>query len=129
MRNDDYMFRKPNFNSGRSDSREMEVSKNFATISAKEIEKFMAVPNTVLIDLREVEEYKKGHIPAALNIPYEELESGKLCLLNRNHIILYCERGNVSLQEARNLSQCGYDVATVYGGIHAYRGKLIVDEE
>lgn len=100
---------------------------SFVTISAKDMGRYLTMPDAVLIDLREREEYAKGHIPGAVNIPYDMLEDKKLCLMKGNLLILYCERGNISLQEARELDEQGYRVINVYGGIHAYRGKLSID--
>lgn len=97
------------------------------TISAKEILSYLQLPKTRLIDLRDREDYLKGHIPGALNIPYEKLEENQLCLLKQYNYILYCERGNTSLIVARMLSDKGYKIINVYGGIHAYRGKISVD--
>lgn len=97
------------------------------TIPAKEVDQYAAMPCTVLIDMRNEQEYRQGHIPGAVNIPYEIFADNKLCLLRKNTIILYCERGNLSLQEARVLDREGYCAITVYGGIHAYRGKLSID--
>ena len=39
-------------------------------------------------------------------------------------MILYCERGNLSLLLARDLSNEGYMVKNIYGGLNAYRGYL-----
>lgn len=99
----------------------------FITISMKELDAYRNQPDTVLVDLREQKEYAKGHIPGAVNIPFECLDEERLCFLRQNTLILYCERGNLSLQEARLLCEQGYRVITVYGGIHAYRGKLSID--
>lgn len=98
---------------------------NFRTISPREIEYYKAHFDVVVIDLREETEYLKGHIPNAINIPYEKIEENKLCLRQDKFLIVYCERGNTSLQLARQLSGDGYSIATVYGGIHAYRGTLV----
>lgn len=99
----------------------------FLTISARDINQFLQMPETILIDLREHSEFTKGHIPSAKNVPYEELEENKFCLLKNYRLILYCERGNTSLIVARKLAEEGYNIINVYGGIHAYRGKLSVD--
>lgn len=94
------------------------------TISAKDVLSYLKNPKVILIDLRDSEDYLKGHIPGALNIPYEKLEEDKLCLLKQYTYLVYCERGNTSLMAARILSKKGYSVINVYGGIHAYRGEL-----
>lgn len=62
----------------------------------------------------------------AVHIPGEELMS-RLEELPRNRlIVLYCYHGPNSMRAARQLAQLGYEVADVYGGILAYRGKYMV---
>lgn len=102
------------------DSKEM----SFDTIRANDIVKYIGKSNVIIIDLREREEYVAGHIPSAINIPYEELEDRKRDL-HRNHLLIfYCDRGNISLLAARDLLKDGYNIKSLYGGIRAYNGKI-----
>ncbi len=95
----------------------------FETIRPSDIEKYIG-QNNIIIDLRDTIEYQQGHIPSAINIPYEEFEYKK-DLLSKNYlIILYCHRGSISLALARDLSKEGFLVKNIYGGINAYRGRL-----
>ncbi len=97
----------------------------FETIRAKDIENYIGKYNVLIIDLREPNEYKKAHIPTAVNIPYMEFENKKSVLPLDRLLILYCDRGNLSLLLARELSKDGYQVKNIYGGIRAYRGRLV----
>ena len=54
-------------------------------------------------------------------MPYERW-NGKFPYSEQQEIILYCERGSVSMAAARDLAEKGYRVKTVVGGIRAYRG-------
>lgn len=96
----------------------------FETIRAKDIENYIGKNNVKIIDIRDYREYKQGHIPTAINIPYKEFENRK-SQLDHCELILYCDRGNLSLFLARDLSKEGYEVKNIYGGIRAYRGKVI----
>ncbi|MDD3173942.1 MAG: rhodanese-like domain-containing protein [Herbinix sp.] len=96
----------------------------FDTIRANDINKYIGSPDTMIIDLRGEQEYKQGHIPTAINIPYEELENLRNNLQYGKLLIFYCERGNVSLLAARDLMKLGYSIKSLYGGIRTYRGKL-----
>lgn len=96
----------------------------FETIRAKDITNYIGKSNILIIDLRERMEYFEGHIPSAINIPYDEFEKEKHSLSSNVELILYCDRGNLSLLLARDLSNEGYLVKNIYGGISAYRGKL-----
>ncbi|MFU0826105.1 MAG: Rhodanese domain-containing protein [Lachnoclostridium sp.] len=97
----------------------------FETIRAKDAEKYIGKYKVLIIDLREPDEYKRAHIPTAINIPYLEFENKKCSLPLDCSLILYCDRGNLSLLLARELSNEGYQVKNIYGGIRAYRGQLV----
>lgn len=97
---------------------------SFETIRTNDIMKYIGKQNVLIIDLRNRDEYNVGHIPTAVNIPYEELEEQK-CNLKRNYLLIfYCDRGNISLLAARDLMKDGYNIKSLYGGLHAYHGRL-----
>lgn len=97
---------------------------SFDTIRTNDIMKYIGRPNVLIIDLRNKEEYDVGHIPSAVNIPYEDLDDQKSKLPRNNLLIFYCDRGNISLLAARDLMKDGYNIKSLYGGLRAYRGKL-----
>jgi rhodanese-related sulfurtransferase len=97
---------------------------SFDTISANDIDRYIGKNNVVIIDLRDREEYLSGHIPSAVNIPYEDLEEQKASLKRYHLLVFYCDRGHISLMAARDLIKDGFNIKSLYGGIHAYRGKL-----
>lgn len=99
----------------------------FETISVKQMLSFMGKKSTIIIDLREEEEFRAEHIMGAINIPYEELENRIYLLKGHQNIIFYCERGNTSLLAARDMDRKGFHVMTLYGGILGARGKLSID--
>ncbi len=75
----------------------------------------------LLIDLREAKDYESGHIPGALHIPEEILSEYLIQVPEDCRIILICYRGPRSIREARRLSDCGYHVSAVCGGMEAWR--------
>lgn len=98
------------------------------TISAKDVEKFIGHNDVLIVDLRLYYDYRKGHIPSAVNIPFEQLDQHRVIFNKYRQIVLYCERGNISLLAARKLSSQGYSIINICGGIHSYRGKLSIDD-
>ena len=96
----------------------------FETIRTNDIDKYIGKPNVLIIDLREPEEYDMGHIPGAINIPYEELDNYVDSFQQNYLLIFYCDRGNISLLAARDLNKYGYNIKSLFGGLRAYRGKL-----
>lgn len=108
----------------------------FETIRMREVEKYMGRAEILIVDLRDTNEYIRGHIPGAYNISYEEeidsFINQILVLMEQQqrkngkkvtHILLYCDRGNISMLAARDLYKKGICVVNLYGGYLAYRGK------
>ncbi|MCW2850610.1 MAG: pspE [Nocardioides sp.] len=73
-----------------------------------------------LIDVREPLEYRKGHVPDAVNIPMAELP-GRLDEIDRTvpvHVV--CASGNRSSAMVPVLVAADYDAANVTGGTIAW---------
>lgn len=95
------------------------------TISAKMLDYYVGRPDALIIDLREEEEYRAGHVRGAVNIPYEELEEN-ISFPTEKILVLYCDRGGASLKAAKELAHKGYKTRSVIGGFQAYRGRNLV---
>lgn len=89
-------------------------------ISVKMLNSYLSREDTLIIDLRSQEEYYEGHLPGALNIPYQE-ERMFFTLPHEKTIILYCERGSSSLVKAKEMARRGYRVKSLSGGVTALR--------
>jgi len=64
-------------------------------------------PEVILIDVREREEYQRGHIKGARNIPLPYLEK-RLSLPLDKDIVVYCQNGAKSIRAIRVLEVAGY---------------------
>ena len=74
-----------------------------------------------LIDVREADEYSKGHIPNAENIPISQLEY-RLDELNREEkYIVYCNSSSRSAQAEKVLKSLGFDVSNLDGSYAFYK--------
>ena len=109
------------FNSKKSDFM------SFDTIPARNIAKYSDSSKYMLIDVRNRDEYVRGHIPGAVNMPYENFDRMRKKLSRKMVYIFYCDRGATSLLAARRLYRDGYDVLSVIGGMHAYTGPLVTE--
>ncbi|MBQ9608499.1 MAG: rhodanese-like domain-containing protein [Lachnospiraceae bacterium] len=78
----------------------------------------------IIVDVREKEDFAKGHIPMAINLPLSDIEDGKFALPKNKVILVYCENGGGSMMAARVLSNNGYNVINAVGGINNYRGAM-----
>lgn len=77
-----------------------------------------------LIDIREPFEYRRGSLTTAKNIPMGELLDEPEKYLDKNkeyHIV--CQSGARSLRTCNQLSNLGFDVVNVAGGVGSYAGS------
>ena len=71
--------------------------------------------NTPLIDVRERDEYARGHVPGAVNIPMSEIGS-RLDELPGEAFDVICQVGGRSARVVEALESRGYDATNVEGG-------------
>lgn len=80
------------------------------------VSRYIYKPDTLLVDLRDREEYEQGHITGAWNILYEEVEDHLEQMSNYERVIFYCTHGNHSLAAARLLAKSGKQAYSIAGG-------------
>lgn len=98
------------------------------TISPKMLDYYVDSQKAFIIDLRSEKEYAKSHIRHAVNVPYDGGAFRFRPPANRD-VVLYCERGSLSLMAARELAKENYRARSVIGGLHAYKGRNVVISE
>jgi sulfur-carrier protein adenylyltransferase/sulfurtransferase len=83
-------------------------------------------PGTVVLDVREPDEYEQGALPGAIHIPRGHLESqieGRVTDHDA-HLVIYCAGGTRSAFAADTLEQLGYsDVVSVVGGFNKWKDE------
>lgn len=87
-------------------------------------------PDTILLDIREPDEYVRGHIPGACHVPRGMLEFQILEMLEQIgvktdpadvDIVLYCGTGGRSALATKSLDDMGFrNVRSMDGGIVAW---------
>lgn len=92
-----------------------EIKIPFENIRIQDAEKYI-MPGDILIDLRDSKDYLKGHLPEAVNVPFDKLEDILKKIKINKKVFLYCETGSHSMLAARILSSKGYRVYNLYGG-------------
>ena len=75
--------------------------------------------DSVILDVREQDEYDAGHIAGAILIPYTEIENkAEQILPDKDKLILvYCRSGRRSKIAAQALADLGYTNVKEFGGI------------
>ncbi len=94
------------------------------TASAESI--LEAAPDTVVLDVREADEYQQGALAGAIHIPRGFLESQIESRLP-NHaapVVVYCAGGTRSAFAAKSLADLGYtDVVSMAGGFNKWKNE------
>ena len=86
---------------------------------------YYAQESAILIDVRQPDEYEKGHIPGARSIPLQKLRDFSLEVTDMDTpIYVYCLSGARSARAVRALQGVGFTAVTDLGGISNYQGEL-----
>lgn len=89
------------------------------TITVSELRNRPSTPS-VLVDVRSGSEFAAGHIPGAVNIPMDQIET-RLDDLNVNlSIVLVCQSGQRARITAALLEPCGLQITVLEGGTKAW---------
>ena len=86
------------------------------------VEEWRNTVDAVLIDVREVDEFRAGHIPGAINVPFSGIDT--ISVPKDKQIFVYCLRGTRSSQAARKMKKMGYTKVKSIGGIMEYKGRI-----
>lgn len=79
-----------------------------------------SLPGAMLVDARPREEYRRGTVEGAVNIPTEKLE-GRMDELPRDRpVCVMCHTGRLSGEAVELLEENGYDAYNVEGGYRSF---------
>jgi rhodanese-related sulfurtransferase len=76
--------------------------------------------NTVLLDVREQDEWDAGHAPNALHIPMSELAGRLGELPAEQEVLVICRSGGRSARVTAYLNANGWDARNVDGGMQQW---------
>ncbi|CAN5261853.1 rhodanese-like domain-containing protein [soil metagenome] len=85
---------------------------------------------TVLIDVREQDEWDRGHAPTAILLPMSNLSQGLDSVPSGQRVLVVCHLGSRSARVTRSLLDSGYDAVNVAGGMVGWShagGDLVAD--
>ncbi len=79
-----------------------------------------------LIDIREVDEYAREHIPGALSIPLSTLETSNIDLAPDAHVVFHCRSGMRTNDHCERLaSHVRADASILKGGLNAWKEESL----
>jgi sulfur-carrier protein adenylyltransferase/sulfurtransferase len=103
-----------------------EARASIKQIDIDEARRMLEKPGVVLVDVRESDEWRQGHIEQAVGIPrgFLELRIEEKVPDHKSPIILQCASGTRSLLAARTLRELGYqNVYNLTGGFNAWKDR------
>ena len=103
-----------------------EVSRGGRTITAQELVNFTNREKVVIVDVRDVQEYKAGHILNSINIPHAALTS-RISEIEKHKdgkIIIACKMGQHAGVSGATLRKAGFqNVFRLRGGMAEWRDQ------
>lgn len=108
-----------------------DMVRSYTQISQDEAKEMMQQDDGhVIVDVRRPDEFAAGHIPGAICIPNETIESEQPEELPDTDqiILIYCRSGNRSKQAAQKLFDMGYTNIYEFGGIIDWTGEIVTEE-
>ena len=99
---------------------------NIREITTEEAESELAAPGTVLLDVREPDEYEQGALAGAVHLPRGNLETSVEGRIpdKSARVLVMCAGGVRSAFAADTMQQLGYtDVASVAGGFNRWKDE------
>jgi rhodanese-related sulfurtransferase len=91
------------------------------TIDVTETQRRLDSGAALLIDVREPEEWRDGHVPGAVHLPLGQLDARLSEIPREQDILLFCRSGNRSGRATAALRSIGFTrVTNVSGGILAW---------
>lgn len=92
----------------------------------KGVEECRATEGAVLIDVRGADEYRRGHIPGAINIPLDGVNRVLVEYPKKDTpLFVHCLSGARSGRATSFLQRAGYVNVKNIGGINSYSGKVV----
>ncbi|MEF9915982.1 MAG: rhodanese-like domain-containing protein [Lachnospiraceae bacterium] len=82
-------------------------------------------PGAIILDVRNVDEYEKGHIPGSTNIPISKITGVETIIQDKSTpLFVYCLSGSRSKRACSFLQKVGYTQVKNIGGISDYKGEI-----
>lgn len=100
-----------------------EQSKAFQNVNIDQMTRLVNQQNAQVIDVRPKDAFQQGHIVNAINMPLEDIKSGKAKFdkLKKKPVVVYCQVGKSSIQASKSIAEAGIEsVFNLQGGINSW---------
>ena len=84
----------------------------------------------IILDVRRPDEFAAGHIPNAINVPNESIDTDDIPELpDKDQLIMvYCRSGRRSKEASEKLVKLGYTNIVEFGGILDWKGETVTGQ-
>jgi hydroxyacylglutathione hydrolase len=97
---------------------------HFANIDSESYQEHFHPGDHTLVDVRELHEWMRGHLPSAIHIPLGDLEDQLNDVPNDKPVVLVCATGSRSMVGAEVLLESGYmEVYNLIDGTQGWMSK------
>ena len=78
--------------------------------------------NAVVVDVREANEYRSGHIPGATLLPLSAFDPGKVPTVGGKHLVFHCQLGKRCGPASEKMAAAGFagEIFRLAGGFKAW---------
>ena len=100
-----------------------EKNKAFQNVNIDQLTRLVNQKNAQVVDIRPKESFEQGHIVNAINMPLDDINSGKTKIdkLKKKPVVVYCQTGRVSAAASKKLTDVGIEqVFNLQGGINSW---------
>jgi rhodanese-related sulfurtransferase len=74
-------------------------------------------PEALIVDVRTEDEFSRGHLPGAVNLPLHTLDAARAESLRGQPVLLVCQSGRRAAIAARQLQAQGVEARPLVGGL------------
>ena len=86
--------------------------------------------NIVIVDVREAEDYEKGHVPGAINLPKGTWDNPEGLQKNRTNVVYcYTQQCHLGANACVRFASQGYPVMEMEGGFEAWQENDLETEK
>ncbi len=97
---------------------------DYLTIELDEVQQLQN-NGSIILDVREVDEFAEGHIIGAINLPLSKLKEGNREGLDKDQsYVVICRSGNRSKEASTLLAKDNYDIVNVSEGMSSWTGEV-----
>lgn len=96
---------------------------HYQQISQEQAKEMMDTQEVIILDVREQDEYERGHIPNAQLLPVNlitETTASDIIPEKDSIVLVYCRSGNRSKTASQTLADIGYTNIYEFGGINTW---------